>query len=410
MPPLGKWLGLALATTSTLVVLSPAAPAPAAPDHPAHHQAGQPHKVTMPTLLARATISADHLEPGPPSGALATPANGRTGPFAGQVIPGFSAVVEGANGRFYAQPDNGFGTKANSADFLLRIYVVKPEWETGDGGPGRIEIKSFISLRDPDHKIDFPIVNDATTDRLLTGADFDIESLVRSPDGTFWIGDEFGPFLLHVSATGKLLRGAGAVPGRQVPAEPLPRPGQAPGSRASRGFEAMGGSADGSTSTRSSRAPSPTTPTSGAAGSTSSTPRPGSYTGKRWAYQVDEATNFVGDAFTVKKGRLLVDRARQLRRAGRRDQADLRGRPRHTEPRASSRSRSSSTSSRSPTPTASAAPRRPARTASATRSPSRWCRWRQSSSCATATCSSPTTTTTPATTPGTQAPPTTPRW
>ena len=268
--------------------------------------AAQPHKVATPTLLARATISADHLEPGPPSGALATPANGRTGPFAGQVIPGFSAVVEGDNGRFYAQPDNGFGTKANSADFLLRIYVVKPQWETADGGPGRIDVKSFISLRDPDHRIDFPIVNDATEDRLLTGADFDIESLVRSPDGTFWIGDEFGPFLLHVGATGKLLQAPVPFPDGMSPQNPYLQPGQATRIGASRGFEAMGGSADGQR----------LYPILEGAFTDDADQRrrwiyefdttTGQYTGKRWAYQTDEATNFAGDAFTVKKGKLLV--------------------------------------------------------------------------------------------------------
>jgi hypothetical protein len=40
---------------------------------------------------------------------------------------------------------------------------------------------------------------------VLTGADFDVESIVRAADGTYWIGDEFGPFLLHFSATGTLL-------------------------------------------------------------------------------------------------------------------------------------------------------------------------------------------------------------
>jgi glycerophosphoryl diester phosphodiesterase len=305
MPSPGKWLGLALTATSTLVVLSPAAPAPAAPAP--HHQAAQPNKVATPTLLARATISADHLEPGPPSGALATPANGRTGPFAGQVIPGFSAVVEGDNGRFYAQPDNGFGTKANSADFLLRIYVVKPMWETADRGPGRIDVKSFISLRDPDHKIDFPIVNGATADRLLTGADFDVESLVRSPDGTFWIGEEFGPFLLHVSSTGKLLQAPVPFPDGMSPQNPYLQPGQPTRIGQSRGFEAMGGSADGKH----------LYPILEGAFTDDADQRrrwiyefdttSGQYTGQRWAYQTDEASNFAGDAFTVKKGKLLVD-------------------------------------------------------------------------------------------------------
>jgi hypothetical protein len=45
-----------------------------------------------PVLEKRATLSADYIAPGPPSGALATPANGRSGPFPGQVIPGFSGI------------------------------------------------------------------------------------------------------------------------------------------------------------------------------------------------------------------------------------------------------------------------------------------------------------------------------
>jgi hypothetical protein len=48
-------------------------------------------------------------------------------------------------------------------------------------------------------------VQDATPDRPLTGADFDVESFRRAPDGTLGLGDEQGPFLLHTDATGRLL-------------------------------------------------------------------------------------------------------------------------------------------------------------------------------------------------------------
>jgi hypothetical protein len=41
--------------------------------------------------------------------------------------------------------------------------------------------------------------------RYLTGADFDIESVREAHDGTLWFGDEFGPFLLHTDASGKVL-------------------------------------------------------------------------------------------------------------------------------------------------------------------------------------------------------------
>jgi glycerophosphoryl diester phosphodiesterase len=47
---------------------------------------------------------------------------------------------------------------------------------------------------------------------VLTGADFDIESMQRDRDGTLWFGDEFGPFLLHTSANGRLLHAPYPVP------------------------------------------------------------------------------------------------------------------------------------------------------------------------------------------------------
>ena len=163
----------------------------------------------------------------------------------GQVVPGFSGVVANDDGTYWAMPDNGFGSKANSADFLLRLYLVKPSFETAKGGSGAIKVQRFISLRDPDHRIGFPLVNGDTPDRLLTGADFDIESIVRQPDGTFWIGEEFGPFLLHVSRSGKLLAAPVPFVGGKSPDNPTLAAGETPTIGSSRGFEAMAGSKDG---------------------------------------------------------------------------------------------------------------------------------------------------------------------
>ncbi|MBD2607018.1 esterase-like activity of phytase family protein [Scytonema hofmannii FACHB-248] len=156
------------------------------------------------TLKGFATLPADTFAPGPLSGALIS-ANGRTGPFPGQPIQGFSGVQFADENSFWFLPDNGYGAKTNSSDFLLRIYRVDPSFRSTEGGDGSVNVLNFIQLADPDRKASFQIVNENTTERLLTGADFDIESFNLANDGTIWIGDEFGPYLLHFDSTGRLL-------------------------------------------------------------------------------------------------------------------------------------------------------------------------------------------------------------
>jgi hypothetical protein len=201
-----------------------------------------------PELLGRATLSATAYQPGPPSGAAVTPANGIVPPFPGQPIPGFSAVLDGPGDTFDAMPDNGFGSKANSADFLLRLYRIEPRWKTSRrSGRGEIAVRGFISLRDPDHKVPFPIVNEDTDERLLTGADFDLESVRRAPNGDLWFGEEFGPFVLRTDATGRVLEAPFPLPGVKSPSSPDLAPGEQPTLPNSRGFEGMALSADGRT-------------------------------------------------------------------------------------------------------------------------------------------------------------------
>lgn len=288
------------ATAATLLLAAPAQAAgnqttPTSPNH-----------AFEPTLVAWAELSADFLADGPPSGAQASAGNGRQGPWDGQVIPGFSAVVENGDGTFWAQPDNGFGAKGNSADFLLRSYLVRPDWQTAQGGSGAVSVERFISYNDRNHVLDFPIVNDGTADRLLTGADFDIESLVRAKDGTFWVGDEFGPFLLHFDAEGTLLGKPFSLDGAKSPQNPYLQPGETPRVRASRGFEALAASVNG-------RYLYPIVEGSYADDTDlrhreilEFDTKRGAYTGRTWSYQTDQEPNVIGDAFTVKNDRLLV--------------------------------------------------------------------------------------------------------
>ncbi|MEH2043005.1 esterase-like activity of phytase family protein [Nostoc sp.] len=162
-------------------------------------------------LVGFASLPADTFIDGPASGEDVS-ANGRTGPFPGQPIQGFSGVQFANNNSFYFLSDNGYGSKDNSADFRLRINRLDPNFKGTENGDGSVKVLDYIQLSDPNHKVPFGIVNEGTNDRLLTGADFDVESFVFDKDGTIWIGDEFGPYLLHFDATGKLLEAPIATP------------------------------------------------------------------------------------------------------------------------------------------------------------------------------------------------------
>lgn len=173
-----------------------------------------PEQVPRAELIGFASLTADTFAEGPPAGAdngngepisngLPEPF-GRTGPFPGQPVQGFSGVQFADENSFWFLSDNGFGAKANSADYLLRIHKVDPNFSGLEGGDSSVAVEDFIQLSDPNKLISWKIVNENTTERFLTGADFDPESLVVVDDGSIWIGDEFGPFLLHFDANGTL--------------------------------------------------------------------------------------------------------------------------------------------------------------------------------------------------------------
>ncbi|MBW3607292.1 MAG: esterase-like activity of phytase family protein [Actinobacteria bacterium] len=193
-------------------------------------------------MLARAILPATAEHVGPTSGKAISADNGVTPPFADQPVAGFSAILEAGGGEFWAMPDNGYGAKDKSAHFLLRLYRIRPRFRTARGGDGTIDVRDFVSLRDPDGRIPFALTR---PDRLLTGADLDPESVFRANDGTFWFGDEFGPFLLHTDATGNVLAAPFALRGAQSPQNPSLATRDGWTIPDSRGFEAMASSTDG---------------------------------------------------------------------------------------------------------------------------------------------------------------------
>jgi glycerophosphoryl diester phosphodiesterase len=167
------------------------------------------------TLKGFAVLPADTFADGPPAGEGISN-NGRTGPFPGQPVQGFSGVQFADENTFWFLSDNGFGSKSNSSDYLLRIYRIDPYFRDTEGGDGSVEVQNFIQLSDPNNEVPFEIVNENTTDRLLTGADFDIESFVLDNDGNIWIGDEFGPYLLRFNSDGELLEAPISIPNTNI--------------------------------------------------------------------------------------------------------------------------------------------------------------------------------------------------
>ncbi len=180
-------------------------------------------------------------------------------------------MVPGDAGSWWALADNGYAWRGNSADFQLVIYRLAPRW----GDPAGPSLLQTVVLRDPDRRIPWTIVCDQESGarlpgfsfnvlppappvcggdraaRILTGFDLDPESIVRAPDGTFWIGEEFGPFLLHVSADGRVLEPPVPVPGVRSPQNPfldisVRARAERPTLAASRGFEGVAISPDGS--------------------------------------------------------------------------------------------------------------------------------------------------------------------
>jgi glycerophosphoryl diester phosphodiesterase len=178
---------------------------------------------TSPKLEGRAVLPAATFANGPVSGTLlgSAPINGIPVPFPSQPVQGFSGLLPAGDGSYWAMPDNGYGSIENSADFNLRVYLIKPSFETALGGSGTVKVQRFIQLHDPNHKVPFAIVHNWTRDRVLTGADFDIESIQRARDGTLWFGDEFGPFLLHTDETGKVLHAPYPLPDPDHPGQEL---------------------------------------------------------------------------------------------------------------------------------------------------------------------------------------------
>ncbi|GAA3204418.1 esterase-like activity of phytase family protein [Nonomuraea roseoviolacea] len=281
---------IAIMMCAGALVAGLAAPAAADPGREANGRA---------TLTGFAALPAQTFVPGSePSGAhLGTdPINGVTPPFPGQPVQGFSGIARRPDGSYDVLSDNGYGAQANSADFLLRVHRIKPDFTTKS-----VQVLGGFHLSDPRKLVPFPLTR---ANRTLTGADFDVESIVRAADGGYWIGDEFGPFLLHFDGEGRLLEAPIELPGVKAPENPYLNGAEANLGR-SKGFEGMARSVDG-------RRLYPLLE------GTVTGDRPGdlrmyefdlrrrAYTDRRWTYRLDDPSHSIGDMTAVDRHRFLV--------------------------------------------------------------------------------------------------------
>ena len=178
-----------------------------------------PTKPALATLTGRAVLPADTFCAGPAVGHELGPViNGRDLPFDSVPLQGFSSLLSLGNDQYLALQDNGFGTLANSPRFPLRWYRLEVRLDDPPRRGGPVEILETVNLSDPQGLLPFALAQDDSA-RFLTGADLDPESFVQLPDGSFWVGEEFGPSLVHFSARGEVLEKP-----VDIPIVPLLRP------------------------------------------------------------------------------------------------------------------------------------------------------------------------------------------
>ncbi len=164
-----------------------------------------PAEPGLAVLTGRAVLPADTFVEGPAVGQALDPViNGRNLPFDSMPVQGFSSLIRLGDNQYLALQDNGFGTMANSPGYPLRWYRLNLQLDDPPRRGGTVEVLGFIDLSDPHGLLPFAIAHEDSS-RILTGTDLDPESFVSLPDGSYWVGDEFGPSLVHFSANGEVL-------------------------------------------------------------------------------------------------------------------------------------------------------------------------------------------------------------
>jgi hypothetical protein len=174
-------------------------------------------------LAAPALAAGDSLV-----GAARIPADARDS--MGETLGGFGSGMALVPGTWHAQgngftatlamlPDRGWNT-AGTSDYRARLeyfdLVLKPD----DGAPGhetglRLTFRKLLLLHDMQGQVTTGLdpsgirpAADGLPDLPIAANDhvsLDDESLAFAPDDSFWIGEEYGPYIYHYDAAGKMI-------------------------------------------------------------------------------------------------------------------------------------------------------------------------------------------------------------
>lgn len=168
-------------------------------------------------------------------------------PFKNQALQGHSGIKYVGKNQIWILSDNGLGTKKNSPDSMLFIHKYELNFKTQE-----LRRLETVFFNDKNRIFPYLLNLENTQSRYFTGADLDPESF-QIVGEDFWVGDEFGPFLLQFDKNGTLKASYETfIDGQKVlspdhpglvlntPEEKIPY-----NIKRSKGFEAMASSKDG---------------------------------------------------------------------------------------------------------------------------------------------------------------------
>jgi Uncharacterized protein conserved in bacteria len=205
------------------------------------------------TLIGRGFVDGSALDESGLKGIICQ-ADNPTNCVSKSLLGGFGSAIAftGYDDVFIAAPDRGPFDGLTSASYRDRVHFFRITTLVRAPFPNiKVELLDTRLLR---NKSDQPFSGAAGAFNLSLDADspslrFDPEGIRVSPNGTFYISDEYGPYILEFDRKGRLLRRI-SVPSKFAIANPSADPnaellGNTSGRQANRGMEGLAISPDG---------------------------------------------------------------------------------------------------------------------------------------------------------------------